>query len=111
MKNRNDRIVENVWNATYLKAVTSQADIDRICESTYEAWGTDGPDGYNACQSATSSCMTDPSQCNDSQIWEKYSQALATGYSDTFSKFKKRSSIAGFLTSFGQIAQGFFHLF
>jgi len=105
---RNDMILRKAWMSSFSNAVTSQDDIDRICEPIYETFGTDGDGGFNACQSATYTCMTSPSQCNEAMIWEAYSKALADGYSADFQTFKRRSKAAGFLTALGQIAQGLF---
>lgn len=106
---KNDAIMRKVWeNKGFSNAVTSQSDIDRICEPVYEKFGAMGEGGYNACQSATYLCMNSPTQCNEAIIWENYSQALADGYSADYQTFKKRSKTAGFLSGLLQIGQGLF---
>tara|TARA_B100000963_G_scaffold8974_2_gene7071 strand:- start:6385 stop:6855 length:471 start_codon:yes stop_codon:yes gene_type:complete len=110
MKVRNDNIMHAVWRgkAGFSNAVTSQSDIERICEPVYEKFGAEGEGGYNACYSATNLCVGSPTLCSEAQIWEKYSQALSEGYSADFQSFKRRSQLAGYLTAAGQILQGLF---
>ena len=110
MKVRNDNIMHRVWRgkAGFSNAVTSQSDIERVCEPVYEKFGAEGEGGYNACYSATNLCVGSPTLCSESQIWEKYSQALSEGYTADFQSFKRRSQISGYLTAAGQILQGIF---
>ena len=105
----NDVIMQSVWkDKGFSNAVTSQSDIERICEPVYEKFGAMGEGGYNACQSATSLCMNSPTQCNEAIIWEKYSEALAQNYTADFQAFKQRSKTAGFLSDLLQIGQSLF---
>jgi hypothetical protein len=108
MNNNNQQILHSVWKSGYSNAVTGRPDIERICEPVYEKFGAEGDGGYNACYSATELCVNNPAQCNEALTWEKYSQALNSGYSADFQTFKKRSVAAGYITSIGQVIQGFF---
>ena len=100
-----------VWKSKskFSNAITQPLDIERVCDPIYDKFGTTGEGGYYACQSALQLCIDSPTQCNEANLWETYSQALTQGYSADFQTFKRRSSLAGYLTAAGQIIQGFFH--
>ncbi len=108
MNNNNQQILHSVWKSSYSNAVTGRPDIERICEPVYEKFGAVGDGGYNACYTATELCVNNPAQCNEALNWEKYSQALNSGYTSDFQTFKKRSITAGYITSLGQLLQGVF---